>query len=256
MQKKCMNSTGRWVHGMTKLDTDCNHRNTAWGERHMSPQSSEMKPTNRWRRRRRRRRRSRKKNKKKETLPPNRCDSLTALPGSEKIKKQQFVLFFFSDDGGGKKEKRKYPSSVSVLHNTQIPHACAEETSWRRFWSSSCIGIFSHPSGSVGEPWGWTCLRMPCCSEGRRTASLLSVRKKEDAVRDCVHLNRKRCQSAGLLVFFVFAVLQRGTQLSRFSRCLIQNMTFVRKKQYCPLAEHHRNISKSSCFVTSAWLQN
>lgn len=43
-------------------------------------------------------------------------------------------------------------SQFSVLHNNQIPHACAEETSWRRFWSSSCIGIFSHQSGSVGEP--------------------------------------------------------------------------------------------------------
>lgn len=31
--EKCMNSTGRWVHGLTKLDTDCNHRNTAWNER-------------------------------------------------------------------------------------------------------------------------------------------------------------------------------------------------------------------------------
>lgn len=70
-----------------------------------------------------------------------------------------------------------HSSSLNVLHNNQIPHACAEETFWRRFWNSSCIGIFSHPNGFVGEPWGWTCPQKPYCNGGRRRASLLSEGK-------------------------------------------------------------------------------
>lgn len=123
--------------------------------------------------------RSRKKKKEEKKQPaylgtnPLRCDSLTVLLG--KIKKQQEGFFSFSSSSGGGKV-----SQFSVLHNNQIPHACAEETSWRRFWSSSCIGIFSHPNGSVGEPWDWTCPQRPCCSEGRRTASLLSRGRWEE----------------------------------------------------------------------------
>lgn len=66
--------------------------------------------------------------------------------GLGKRNKQQRGFLSAGGAAGGK------VSQFSVLHNNQIPHACAEETSWRRFWSSSCIGIFSHPNGSVGEP--------------------------------------------------------------------------------------------------------
>lgn len=62
---------------------------------------------------------------------------------------------------------------LSVLHNSQIPHACVEETFWRRFWNSFCTGIFSHPNGSGDAPWGWIGRRRPCCSVGRKRVSRL-----------------------------------------------------------------------------------
>lgn len=97
----------------------------------------------------------------------------------------------------------------SVLHNNQIPHACVEETSGRRFWSSSCIGIFSHLNGFVGEPWGWTCLRTPCCSAGTRTASLLSEEEEEEKKKDemCVkrphsHITDAQLRHIGLIALY------------------------------------------------------
>lgn len=116
MQKKCMNSTGRWVHGMTKLDTDCNHRNTAWGERHMSPQSSEMKPTNhRGRRRRRIRRRSRKKTKRKN--PPPSMWFPDSSPGLGKHKEATVCfVFFLWWWWGEKKEKVSQFSQCATQH--------------------------------------------------------------------------------------------------------------------------------------------
>lgn len=58
-------------------------------------------------------------------------------------------------------------------HSSQIPHVCAEETFWRRFWSSFCTGISLHPSGSADVPSGLTCLQKLYCSEGKRKASPL-----------------------------------------------------------------------------------
>ena len=77
-------------------------------------------------------------------------------------------------------------SQLSVLHNNQIPHACVEETFWRRFWNSFCTGIFSHPNGSGGEPWGWICRRRPCYSVGRKRASRLEggeIKRNRSAFR-------------------------------------------------------------------------
>lgn len=100
--EKCMNSTGRWVHGLTKLDTDCNHRNTAWNERLASTElfrtlkwnwpvvEEKKKSVNLW-------------------TNPLWCDSLTVLLGLGKkktIKKKErrvFFLFFICFFGGGGK---------------------------------------------------------------------------------------------------------------------------------------------------------
>lgn len=62
-----------------------------------------------------------------------------------------------------------------MLHSSQIPHVCAEETFWRRFWSSFCTGISLHQSGSADEPSDLTCLQMLCCSEDKKKASPLGV---------------------------------------------------------------------------------
>lgn len=147
-----MNSTGRWVHDMTKswhwLQSQKHCLKREASDRAIS--HSEMQWT-------------KKKSAYFGTSPPRSMWFPDSSPGPGK---KRFLV-------GGR------VSQFSVLHNNQIPHACAEETSWRRFWSSSCTGIFSHPNGSVGEPWDWTCPQTPCCSEGRRTASLLSSKKWE-----------------------------------------------------------------------------
>lgn len=153
-----MNSTGRWVHGMTKINTDCNHRNTAGDERHVTELCLPLK----WNR--------------------------SVIEKSAYLEQNPSVWFPDKFSWAGKKNFKKSNErflleqnpGFNVLHNNQIPHACAEETSWRRFWNSSCIGIFSHPNGSVGEPWDWTCLRKPCCSVGRKTASLLWWGEREE----------------------------------------------------------------------------
>lgn len=152
-----MNSTGRQVHNMTELCFDCNYKHCSRRKaRDLKAISHfEMKWTALGKRK-------------------------SAYLGKKNL------LMWFPDSSPGKVKKRFFSlsgvwkvSQFSVLHNNQIPHACAEETSWRRFWSSSCIGIFSHPNGSVGEPWDLTCQQKPCCSEGRRMASLLSGGKWE-----------------------------------------------------------------------------
>lgn len=150
-----MSSTGRWIHG-TK-------RSTALIAITETPLGTRRAPA-------------------AETKWSSRGCSLTKNNNHNKVSEMKPLIWFpdRSPGFGQKNNKKKGPkvettwgapgppplppppllcwwnggkaSQFSVLHNNQIPHACAEETSWRRFWSSSCIGIFSHPSGSVGEP--------------------------------------------------------------------------------------------------------
>lgn len=115
--EKCMNSTGRWVHGMTKLGTDCNHRDTAWNEKRTS---WELFLTVKWIGPLMDRIKKYKVSWKKKTKQNPWCDSLMVLLDLEKWRSNRGC---FSFSGGGK------VSQFSVLHNNQIPHACAEETS-------------------------------------------------------------------------------------------------------------------------------
>lgn len=89
--EKCMNSTGRWVHGMTKHGTDCNHRDTAWNEKRTS---WELFLTVKWigplmDRIKKYKVSWKKKNKKPLMWFPD------GSPGFGRMKKQQRVFFFF-----------------------------------------------------------------------------------------------------------------------------------------------------------------
>lgn len=68
--------------------------------------------------------------------------------------------------------------SLSVQCNSQIPHVCAAATCERRFWSSFCTGISSHPSESAGELGGSTGPQMHDCSVGMKKVSHLMNKKK------------------------------------------------------------------------------
>lgn len=68
--------------------------------------------------------------------------------------------------------------SLSVRCNSRIPHVCAAATCERRFWSSSCTGISSHPSEFAGELGGSTGPQMPDCSVGMKKVSRLNEQNK------------------------------------------------------------------------------
>lgn len=70
-------------------------------------------------------------------------------------------------------------SSISAPRSIRIPHACAEVTCGRRFWSSSCTGISSRPSGFASGRGGWSGRQMHDCSEDMRRVSHLPNQKEK-----------------------------------------------------------------------------
>lgn len=105
-----MNSTGRRVHTLTKLNNDCNHRNTDWKRLHVSTELLLI-----W-------------NQGGEKKKSAYFWALAVIPWHFPWAWKKKELTEAGGGSGGFSDGRKV-SQLSVLHNNQIPHACEEETS-------------------------------------------------------------------------------------------------------------------------------
>lgn len=205
-----MNSTGRRVQGLTKLDGDCNHRNTAWNERSAStePFLTEIDRL-----------------KKKEqsaylgTNPPSVWfpESSWWL-GKMKKKQQREVLL----SAGGK--------VIPVQCATQQPDSSCL---CRRDILEKVLEQFLHWYFFTSE---WVCrwaLRLDLSAKallqwGQENGFSPGSREKEDIVSDCtqIYISESKCLVTETSYPIIFSCLQhtlskRNTPLSIFCSCII-----------------------------------
>lgn len=109
------------------------------------------------------------------TFPP----SASTATGSGRTTSRRFTfplrLRIFQCSSREPRRSRGFQQAVRTV-DSPPPDAWLVKRSWRRSSSSTHTGTSSFQSGFGGELGGWTCLRRPGCSGGRRRVSLLRRR--------------------------------------------------------------------------------